>query len=67
MKTVAYLVGALLIIIAVVYFLVPADSLPSWMPGHEAGMARIRMKHGFAAGAAGIVLFAIGWFVGRRG
>jgi len=36
------------------------------LPGHEAGLARVRVKHGLVAGAAGIVLFAIGWFVGRR-
>jgi hypothetical protein len=65
MKTILYLLGALLIVVAVVYFLVPADSLPAFMPGHEDGMTRIRMKHGMAAGAAGVVLFALGWFMGR--
>jgi hypothetical protein len=29
-------------------------------------MSRIRLKHGLAAGAAGIILLAVGWFVGRR-
>ena len=66
MKTVAYLLGLLLIIVAAVYLLVPADALPSFLPGHEAGLARIRVKHGLVAGAAGIVLLAIGWFAGRR-
>jgi hypothetical protein len=66
MKTIAYLLGALLVVIAVIYLLVPADSLPSFLPGHEAGLARPRMKHGLAAGVAGIVLLAIGWFAGRR-
>ena len=66
MKTIAYLLGALLIVIAAIYLLVPADSLPSFFPGQEAGLARIRLKHGLVAGAAGIVLLAIGWFVGRR-
>jgi hypothetical protein len=65
MKTIFYLLGALLIIVAVVYFLVPADSLPSLMPGHEDGLARVRVKHGMASGAAGVILFAIGWFMGR--
>jgi hypothetical protein len=66
MKTAAYLLGALLIVIAAIYLLVPADSLPSFFPGHEAGLARVRVKHGLVAGAAGIALFAIGWLVGRR-
>jgi hypothetical protein len=66
MKTIAYLLGAVLIVVAAVYLLVPADSLPSFFPGYEAGLTRTRMKHGLAAGAAGIALFAIGWFAGRR-
>jgi hypothetical protein len=48
------------------YFLVPAGSLPSYIPGFEAGSPRIHVKHGIAALGAGIVLFAIGWFMGRR-
>ena len=66
MKTIAYLLGVLLIVVAAVYLLVPADSLPSFLPGHESGLARIRLKHGLIAGAIGIVLIAIGWFAGRR-
>ena len=66
MKTIAYLLGTLLIVIAAIYLLVPADSLPSFFPGHETGLARIRVKHGLVAGVAGIVLIAIGWFAGRR-
>jgi hypothetical protein len=67
MKTILFLLGIVLIVVAAVYLLVPADSLPSFMPGHEAGMLRPRMKHGLAAGAVGIVLIALGWFVGRNG
>ena len=67
MKTVAYILGIVLIIIAGIYLAVPADSLPSFFPGHEAGLARVRLKHGIASGAVGVVLLLIGWFVGRRG
>ena len=66
MKSIAWLLGALLIVVAAIYLLVPADSLPAFFPGHEAGMTRIRFKHGLAAGAAGIILLAVGWFAGRR-
>ena len=66
MRSIAWLLGALLIVVAAIYLLVPADSLPAFFPGHEAGMSRIRLKHGLAAGAAGIILLAVGWFVGRR-
>jgi hypothetical protein len=57
----------ILIVVAAVYLLLPADSLPTWLPGYEAGLTRPRMKHGFAAGAAGVVLFILGWIIGRRG
>ena len=68
MKTVAYILGIILIIIAGIYLAVPADSLPSFfIPGHEAGLARVRLKHGIASGAVGVILLLIGWFVGRRG
>lgn len=66
MKAILILLGIILIVVAAVYLLVPADSLPSFMPGFDASLARPRTKHGLAAGVAGIVLFAIGWFVGRK-
>ena len=52
MKTIAYVLGVLLIVVAVIYLTVPANSLPSFFPGHEVGLARTRMKHGLAAGVA---------------
>ena len=67
MKAIAYLLGIVFIIIAVVYFVMPADQLPSFMPGHQAGVIRVHMKHGLLAGAIGVVLFIIGWIMGRRG
>ena len=66
MKIIAYILGILLIIVAVVYFVLPADSLPSFFPGHIAGSTHIRIKHGIAAAVVGVVLLAIGWFLGRR-
>jgi hypothetical protein len=66
MKLIAILLGIALIIVAVVYFVTPSDQLPSFFPGHEAGLARAHVKHGIVSGAAGVVLLAIGWFMGRR-
>jgi hypothetical protein len=66
MKAILILLGIILIVVAAVYLLVPADALPSFMPGFDASLARPRTKHGLAAGVVGIVLFAIGWFVGRK-
>jgi hypothetical protein len=66
MKLVLTLLGVVLLVVAAVYFLVPSDQLPGFFPGHEAGVARLHMKHGIVAGVAGIVLIAAGMFMGRR-
>jgi uncharacterized membrane protein HdeD (DUF308 family) len=66
MKIIAYILGILLIIVAVVYFVLPADSLPSFFPGHVAGSSHIHYKHGIAVAVVGVILLAIGWFMGRR-
>ena len=66
MKAVVYVLGVLCIIAAIIYFVLPADQLPSIMPGHDAAMNNIRLKHGIAAAVVGVILLAIGWFVGRR-
>jgi hypothetical protein len=66
MKLVLILLGVILLIIASVYFLVPADQLPSFFPGHETGLARVRMKHGIASGVVGLLLLGAGVWMGRR-
>jgi hypothetical protein len=66
MKTVAYVIGVVLILIAIVYFVTPSDSLPSFMPGHVAGSAHVHVKHGISFAVAGVIVLAIGWFLGRR-
>jgi hypothetical protein len=66
MKLVLTLLGVVLLVIAAVYFLVPADQLPGFLPGHEAGVTRVRMKHGIASGVVGVILIAAGIWMGRR-
>ena len=66
MKLVAYLLGIALIVIAVVYFVTPADHLPSFFPGYDPAVARAHMKHAVLSGVIGVVLLAIGWILGRR-
>ncbi len=46
MKAIVTILGVVLLIVAAMYFLVPADSLPTFFPGHETGLMRIRAKHG---------------------
>jgi hypothetical protein len=66
MRPVLTVLGVVLLIVAAVYLLVPADQLPGFFPGHEAGVTRVHLKHGIVSGAAGIVLIAAGIWLGRR-
>ena len=66
MKLVLTLLGVVLLVFAAVYFLVPADQLPGFFPGHEAGVTRMHYKHGIVSGAVGVVLLAAGAWMGRR-
>src|SRR6202012_3092775 len=64
MKLVLTLLGVVLLVIATVYFLVPADQLPGFFPGHEAGVTHVHTKHGIVAGVIGLVLIGAGTFMG---
>jgi hypothetical protein len=66
MKLVLTLLGAVLLVIAAVYFVLPADQLPGFFPGHETGVARMHYKHGVASAVVGLVLLAAGAWMGRR-
>jgi hypothetical protein len=55
-------VGILLIALAVLYWAEPAKSLPSFMPGHQAGSSTVHVKHGIAAFLLGVGAFVLAWF-----
>jgi hypothetical protein len=65
MKTAAIVLALVFVVVAIVYFVLPAGSLPSFFPGFEPGSARVHVKHGIAALAVAVVLFGVGWFLGR--
>ena len=58
----AVVVGLALIVIAIVYWAEPAKSLPSWLPGHEAGSNHHHVKHGIAAFLLGLACLVFAWF-----
>jgi uncharacterized membrane protein HdeD (DUF308 family) len=62
----AVLAGILLIVVAVIYFVQPEHSLPSFFPGHasatSAEASHHHTKHGIAALVVGLALFAFAWF-----
>jgi hypothetical protein len=67
MKLIVYLLAIILIVVAGVYLWFPANSLPSFLPGYDPALTRVRLNHGIAAGIVGVVLLIVGRFVGRRG
>jgi len=58
----AVVVGVALIVLAFVYWVEPASSLPSWIPGHEAGSGHHHVKHGIASFLVGVALLVFAWF-----
>ena len=65
MRTVAIILGLAFLAMAVVYWVVPAGSLPSFVPGFEAGIPRTHLKHGVASAVVAVVLFGFAWYAGR--
>ena len=66
MKLVLNALGVILLIVASMYLLVPADQLPGFLPGHEAGVTRMHVKHGVVSGVVGIALIAAATWMGRK-
>jgi UDP-N-acetylmuramyl pentapeptide phosphotransferase/UDP-N-acetylglucosamine-1-phosphate transferase len=58
----AVVLGIALIAIAIVYWVEPAKSLPSFFPGHQAGSSHHHTKHGIASFLVGLACFAFAWF-----
>ena len=58
----AVIVGVLLIALAILYWAEPAKSLPSFIPGHQAGSAHHHVKHGIAAFLLGLACLVFAWF-----
>ena len=63
---VAALLGLVSLVLAVVYFLTPAASLPSFLPGFQPGEAAIHVKHAIGSLVAAIAFFVVAGFLGRR-
>ena len=56
------IVCAALLAVAIVYWVTPAGSLPSFFPGHLAGSTDVHVKHGVAALIAAILVGLGAWF-----
>jgi UDP-N-acetylmuramyl pentapeptide phosphotransferase/UDP-N-acetylglucosamine-1-phosphate transferase len=58
----ALVIGVALIVVAVIYWIEPASSLPSFFPGHDSGSHHHHVKHGIAAFLLGLACLAFAWF-----
>ena len=58
----AVILGAIFLVIAIVYWTTDAGSLPSFFPGHESGSTHIHFKHGLAAAVVALGCFVFAWF-----
>jgi hypothetical protein len=58
----AVVAGVVLLVLAVLYFAEPAKSLPSFVPGHQAGSTHHHVKHGIAALIVALGCFVFAWF-----
>ena len=58
----AVILGIIFLALAVLYFAEPAKSLPSFIPGHEAGSTHHHVKHGIAALVLSVGCFIFAWF-----
>jgi hypothetical protein len=54
--------GIVLLVIAVIYWVESAGSLPSFFPGHEAGSSHHHFKHGLLAFILALGCFVFAWF-----
>ena len=58
----AVILGVALLALAVLYFVDSASTLPSFIPGHEAGSSHHHVKHGIAAVIVALGCFTFAWF-----
>jgi len=62
----AVVLGVVLVIVAIIYFVEPAHSLPSFFPGHvsasDSEANHHHTKHGIAALVVALACFAFAWF-----
>lgn len=55
-------IGIFLVLIAGIYFLEPAKSLPVFFPGHDGMLSKHHYRHGIGALALALGCFAFAWF-----
>jgi ammonia channel protein AmtB len=57
----AVILGVVFLLLACVYWFVPAGSLPTFMPGFAEGSTHVHVKHGLIALVLALVLLGFAW------
>jgi hypothetical protein len=65
-KTLAYGLSIVCVIVAITYFVLPGGSLPTFLPGYVAGSTHVHRMHAFAAATGAIVFLLVGLSTRRR-
>jgi len=60
MKMLAFFLAIVSVIVAVMYYVMPGGSLPTFMPGYDEGSTHIHTMHAVAAVTAAVVFLLIG-------
>lgn len=66
MKTLAYGLSIICVIVAILYFVLPGGSLPIFLPGYVAGSTHVHRMHAFAAATGAVVFLLIALSTRRR-
>ena len=66
MKTTAYVLSIVCVIVAIMYFVLPGGSLPTFFPGYVADSTRVHKLHAFAAATGAIAFLLVGLSTRRR-
>ena len=65
-SAVLVVVGLLLLVVAVIYFIQPASSLPPFFPGSDPTLARHHTTHAVASLALGAICLIGAWMTSPR-
>ena len=58
----ASMLAVVFVVLAIMYWTIPAGSLPHYIPGFETGVTTVHFKHGLASLILAIGLFIYVWF-----
>jgi len=66
LNIIAVVLGIGFIVLAIYYWITPADMLPMFLPGHDVAMTTPHIKHGIASLVVGLALLVYAWFASAK-